>query len=224
MSLGLLNQIKGKNMNRIWKGEIGKEISWQELLPRAYSFTSHLERTRTLDKLNVVFCCWRDPMELLALDYCVAKLKQRDGLRRRLPWWGWPTLLELVRPKDPCLQVTRGRPHGGECWHGIDLDPLQQEAEFTGFLRNKLQETAWCEKIHVLTPRELQESPVLGTLEECVKTSTKELAFQHFPCLERMQRQLALLLLKYINFLCFLTNYWKVSSLEQHIFIISWFL
>lgn len=56
-------------------------------LIQPHSFTSSLERVgfrRTLGRLDVVLSCWRNPMELLALDCCAANLKQREGLRRML--------------------------------------------------------------------------------------------------------------------------------------------
>lgn len=122
MTISLLNQNKDKNVYRIWRRKIGKEILWSELLPcrdchHLCSFTSCLERegfNRTLVKLDVVSYCRRGPMELLALDPCVAKLKWRDERRRGLPCLRWPALRELISHRIlECLLVTRCRPLGG---------------------------------------------------------------------------------------------------------------
>lgn len=145
MNISLLNQSKDKNFYRTWRRKIGKEILRSELLPycdchHLCSFTSGLERegfNKTLVKLDILSYCGRDPMELLALDPCVAKLKRRDGRRRGLPCLEWPTLLELIGHRIlECLLVTRCRPHGGE-GAGMGLAWVQARGMLTARTRRK---------------------------------------------------------------------------------------
>lgn len=149
VSLRLLNQIKDKNVYRMWRRQIAKEILLSKLLPcsdchSTHSFTLSWEQA-WLGKCNVPcgWSCWLwAPVEQTEADGW-AEVTAAMLAMTCPPRVGWATCL-LVK----CLLVTRSRPHGEGYWYGVGLSPGQkdpnsknQDKAITGFLRKELQET-----------------------------------------------------------------------------------